>query len=120
MSNFSPARAPGVIAVGAEDGAGAMWADSNHGPGIALFAPGSASALAASSPGSSDRRLPIGSEVMMAQPPGGSPPTAAPVADPSFAAPPAAGTAYAAARAAGAAAWLLGRRPELRPEEVRT
>eukprot|EP00873_Tetraselmis_striata_P025240 jgi/Tetstr1/445504/TSEL_033280.t1 len=118
VSNFSPARASGVIAVGAEDGAGAMWADSNHGPGIALFAPGSASALAASSPGSSDRRLPIGSEVMMAQPPGGSPPTAAPVADPSFAAPPAAGTAYAAARAAGAAAWLLGRRPELRPEEV--
>jgi len=39
---LSPQRLPGVITVGASDETGARWADSNYGPCLDLFAPGTA------------------------------------------------------------------------------
>ena len=40
VSGYSPARAQGVIAVGAMDRSNKVWTNSNHGSGVAMFAPG--------------------------------------------------------------------------------
>jgi subtilisin family serine protease len=110
-----------VIAVGAEDGTGSVWPDSNQGPGVALFALGSTESdgdWPGNISGIDDRRLPLDDEFATEIPSGGA--TSQPVPTDTILAGTGQvmGTSFAAARVAGAAALILAAEPALAAGEV--
>ena len=103
MSGYSPARAQGVIAVGAMDRSNRVWTDSNRGSGVAMFAPGhEIPTPAVNDRLLVDRRLPVEDNSLGLTP------------DLVLSS----GTSFAASHVTGVVAQRLEHEPEVAPEQV--